>query len=200
MDKFTTTPASACRCVAATSTPTRSSRPSTSSASRATGLRGRTVRRLAQRPRLRAQPPGVRRRLGARRRPRLRHRLVARARRVGPAELRVPGRASRRASPTSSAATPARPDCSRHRSTTRSCSDSGTSSKTSPAPRSPSTSSRAPSVPATVRIASRTPSTSTTTPAGGCSKASTTSASRCRTTHDITPYEATRPAWKPATV
>ena len=56
-------------------------------------LRGRAVRRLAQRPGLRAQPAGVRRGLGARRRPRLRHRLVARARRVGPAELRLPGRA-----------------------------------------------------------------------------------------------------------
>ena len=55
-------------------------------------LRGRPVRRVAQRPRLRAQPPGVRRRLGARRRPRLRHRLVARARRVGAEGLRLPRR------------------------------------------------------------------------------------------------------------
>ena len=44
-------------------------------------------------PALRAQPAGVRRGLGAGRRSRLRHRLVARARRVGPAELRLPGRA-----------------------------------------------------------------------------------------------------------
>ena len=89
-------------------------------------LRGRAVRRLAQRPGLRAQQRGVRRRLGARRRPRLRHRLLARARRLGAAELRLPGRASRRASPTSSAATPARPGCSPRRSTRRSCSGSGT--------------------------------------------------------------------------
>ena len=54
---------------------------------------------------------------GARRRPRLRHRLVARARRVGAAGLRLQGRHLVRASPTSSAATPARPDCSPHRST-----------------------------------------------------------------------------------
>ena len=56
-------------------------------------VRGRAVRCLAQRPRLRPQPAGVRRRLGPGRRPRLRHRLVARARRVGLAELRIPGRA-----------------------------------------------------------------------------------------------------------
>ena len=55
--------------------------------------------------------------IGARRRPRLRHRLVARARGVGAAGLRLPGRASRRASPTSSAATPARTGCSPPRST-----------------------------------------------------------------------------------
>ena len=74
----------------------------------------------------------VRRGLGAGRRPRLRHRLLARARRVGAAELRLPGRASRRGSPTSSAATPARPGWSRRRSTTRSCSGSGTCSRREP--------------------------------------------------------------------
>ena len=46
---------------------------------------------------------------------------------------------------------------------------------------------------------SRTPSTSTTTPAGGCSRVSTTSASRSAHEADIAAYEATRPTWKPAT-
>ena len=96
-------------------------------------------------PTLRAQPPGVRRRLGARRRSRLRHRLLARARRVGAAELRLQGRHLARASPTSSAATPASPDWSPRRSTRRSCSGSGTTSRTTPARPSPSTWSREPS-------------------------------------------------------
>ncbi len=56
------------------------------------GLRGRAVRRMAQRSRLRPQQPDVRQWLGARRRSGLRHRQLARARRVGPAELRLPGR------------------------------------------------------------------------------------------------------------
>ena len=68
--------------------------------------------------------------LGAGRRSRLRHRLVARARRVGAAELRLQGRHLARASPTSSAATPARPGCSPRRSTRRSCSGCGTASRT----------------------------------------------------------------------
>ena len=63
------------------------------------------------RPALRAQQAGVRRRLGARRRPRLRHRLLARARRVGAAELRLQGRDQLALRATSSAATPASPDC-----------------------------------------------------------------------------------------
>ncbi len=48
------------------------------------------------------------------------------------------------------------------------------------------------------RWGSRPPSPWTTSPATGCSKASTTSASRCGTTAAITTYEASRPAWMPA--
>ena len=163
-------------------------------------LRGRPVRGLAQRPGVRAQPAGVRRGLGARRRPRLRHRLVARARRVGAAELRLPGRASRRASATSSAATPARPGCSRPRSTRRSCSGCGTCSRPSPATTITVDLERADGPRRRrARTRSRTPSTSTTTRAGGCSRASTTSASRSSHEDDIATYEATRPSWKPAT-
>ncbi|CAA9297232.1 MAG: 3-isopropylmalate dehydratase small subunit, partial [uncultured Friedmanniella sp.] len=55
-------------------------------------LRGRPVRRLAQRPGLRAQPAPVRGRDDPGPGPRLRHGFLARARRLGPAELRVPGR------------------------------------------------------------------------------------------------------------
>ncbi|CAA9428865.1 MAG: 3-isopropylmalate dehydratase small subunit, partial [uncultured Quadrisphaera sp.] len=54
------------------------------------GLRGRAVRGLAVRPELRAQPGAVPRRLGAGRRARLRHRLLARARGVGAEGLRLP--------------------------------------------------------------------------------------------------------------
>ena len=145
------------------------------------GLRGRPVLRLAQRPDVRAQQRGVRRGVGARGRARLRHRLVARARRLGAAELRLQGRHLARASATSSGATPARPGCSPPRSTRRSCSGSGTTSTRPPAPPSRSTSSRAPCAPARASTRSRTPSTSTTTRAGACSRASTTSASRWAT-------------------
>ena len=126
------TPASASRCAAATSTPTRSSRRSTSSGSAAPASRTACSRPGAT-TRLRPQPPGVRRGLGAGRRPRLRHRLVARARRVGAAWTTASAWSSRRGSATSSAATPARPGCWRRRSTRRSSSDSGTSSRTTPA-------------------------------------------------------------------
>ena len=95
-------------------------------------LRGRPVLGLAQRPVVRAQPRGVRRRLGARGRTGLRHRLVPRARGVGAAWTTGSGSSSRRASATSSAATPARPGCSRRRSTRRSSSGSGTTSRTRP--------------------------------------------------------------------
>ena len=56
--------------------------------------------------------------------------------------------------------------------------------------RSPSTSSREPSRLVRVLTRSRTPSTSTTTPGGDCSKDSTTSASRCRTTTTSRPSRA----------
>ena len=171
------TPASACRCGAATSTPTRSSPPSTSSGSRAPASRTASSPPGAA-TRLRAQPADVRRRLRARRGPRLRHRLLARARRVGAAELRLPGRdllplrrhlprqlrqgrAARgagrregRAAAVGPARGPARaPDHRRPRGAH------------GPRRRGP-------------RTRSRTPSTSTTTPGGGCSRGSTTSASR----------------------
>ena len=115
-------------------------------------LRGRPVRRLAQRPDVRPQPAGVRRRLGAGRRPGLRHRLVARARRLGAAELRLQGRHLAPASPTSSAATPARPACSPRRSTQKVVAAAlGAASRPTRAPRSPSTSRPRPCAPATVR-------------------------------------------------
>ncbi|CAA9384527.1 MAG: 3-isopropylmalate dehydratase small subunit, partial [uncultured Nocardioides sp.] len=53
-------------------------------------VRGRALRRLAQRPGLRAQQARVRRGVGAGGRSRLRHRVVAGARRVGSAEPRLP--------------------------------------------------------------------------------------------------------------
>ena len=65
---------------------------------------------------VRPQQPGVRRRLGPRRRARLRHRLLPRARRLGADELRLPGRHLARGSPTSSAATAASRACSPRRS------------------------------------------------------------------------------------
>ena len=71
---------------------------------------------------------------------------------------------------------------------------------TSPERPSRSTSSREPSRPVRVLTPSRTPSTSTTTPAGDCSKDSTTSASRCRTRTTSRPSRSTRPSWKPATI
>ena len=74
-------------------------------------LRGRPVRRLAQGRDLRPQQPRVCRGLGPRGRPRLRHRLLARARRLGADELRLPGRHLARGSPTSSAATAASRAC-----------------------------------------------------------------------------------------
>jgi DNA-binding protein HU-beta len=106
------TPASPYRCAAATSTPTRSSRRVYLKRVTRTGFedglfaawRGDPDFVLNQAP---AYAAGVR----PRRRPRLRHRLVARARRLGAQDygFRVviaPG------SPTSSGATPARPGCS----------------------------------------------------------------------------------------
>ena len=82
----------ACRCGAATSTPTRSSRPSTSSGSPAPASRTALFAAWRQDPDFVLNRPDVRRRHGPGRRPRLRHRLVARARRLGAAGLRLPGR------------------------------------------------------------------------------------------------------------
>ena len=76
-------------------------------------LRGRPVRRLAdQRARLRAQPAAVRRRLDPRRRPRLRHRLLPRARRAGRCWTAASGSSSAPGSPTSSGTTRPSPACS----------------------------------------------------------------------------------------
>ena len=69
-----------------------------------------------------------------------------------------------------------------------------------PARPSPSTSSRGPCEPARASTRSRTPSTSTTTRAGGCSRVSTTSASRSSHEADIAAFEAGRPSFKPATL
>ena len=63
-----------------------------------------------------------------------------------------------------------------------------------------STSRRGPSGPATVSTRSRTPSRSTTTRGGGCSRGSTTSASRCRTRTTSRPTSQSRPSFKPATL
>ena len=75
-------------------------------------LRGRAVRRLAQRPDFVLNQPAYAGRVGPGRRPGLRHRLVPRARRLGAAGLRLPGRHLARGSATSSAATRSRPGCS----------------------------------------------------------------------------------------
>ena len=128
------TPASASRCGAATSTPTRSSRRSTSSGSRApasrtaSSRRGATTRRSCSTGRSTPRRPcwsPVR--------------TSAPGRRVstpcGPCRTTGSRSSSPRASPTSSAATPARPGCSRRRSTRRSCSASGTTSRSTPVPR-----------------------------------------------------------------
>ena len=113
------TPASASRCAAATSTPTRSSRRSTSSGSPAPASRTACSRPGAT-TRLRAQQPDVRRR----RRSWSPAPTSAPARRAstpsGPCRTTASRPSSPRASPTSSAATPARPACSRRRSTRRS--------------------------------------------------------------------------------
>ena len=85
------TPGPPCRCAAATSTPTRSSRPCTSSASPAR-FRGRALRRLAAGPDFVLNQPGVRRGDGSRRWSRLRHRVVARARGLGAGGPRLPRR------------------------------------------------------------------------------------------------------------
>ena len=148
-------------------------------------------------PRLRPQPPGVRRGLGARRRPRLRHRLVARARRLGAAELRLPGRALARASPTSSAATPARRACSPPRwpRTTSSC--SGSCLEDEPGHRrSPST-----CVARTVtrRATSSAPFEIDDYTRWRLLEGLDDIGLTLRHEQDVTEFEARRPAWKPST-
>ena len=76
--------------------------------------------------------PGVPRRPRPHRRPRLRHRLEPRARRVGAARLRLRRRAQLRASATSSAATPASRACSPRRSPRRTSSGSGSTIEADP--------------------------------------------------------------------
>ena len=75
-------------------------------------LRGRAVRRLALRSELRAEPAGFRGRVGAGGRRRLRYRFVTGACGLGADGLRDQGGHLAADSPTSSAATPARADCS----------------------------------------------------------------------------------------
>ena len=162
-------------------------------------LRGRAVLRLAQRPDVRAEQRGVRRGLGARRRSRLRHRLVARARGVGAAELRLPGRhlaALRRHLPR---------QLRQGRTARRAGRREGRAATLGPPRgRAGRDDHRRPRV-AHRRAGdgperSRTPSTSTTTRGGVCSKDSTTSASRSSHDDDIATYESKRPSWKPATL
>ena len=107
---------------------------------------------------------------------------------------------SRRASATSSAATPARPACSPPRSTTRSCCGCGTCSRPSPAPRSASTWSRR-----TVRAGSGPDAVEDSFDIDdytrwrlleGLDDISLTLAHEA----DISAYEAHRPSWKPATL
>ena len=144
-------------------------------------LRGRAVRRLAQRPGVRPQPAGVRRGLGARRRPRLRHRLLARARGVGAAELRLQGRdlaALRRHLPRQLRQGRAARGAGRREGRRSGC---GTSSRPTRAPTITVDLESRTVQAGEASTRSRTPSTSTTTPGGGCSRASTTSASRCPT-------------------
>ncbi len=137
--------------------------------------------------------------LGARRRTRLRHRLVARARRVGPAELRLQGRhlpALRRHLPR---------QLRQGRTARRAGRREGRAAALGPPRRparsdaSPSTSRPAPSGRRRAPTRSRTPSTSTTTPAGGCSRASTTSASRSATTTTSRPTRPRVRAGSPST-
>ena len=143
---------------------------------------------------------GVRRRLGARRRPGLRHRLVARARRLGAAELRLQGRdlaALRRHLPRQLRQVRA---ASPRRSTRRSCSGCGTTSRRT----------RAPTV--TVDLESRTVRAGEG-PGRIEDSFDIDDYTRWRLLEglddigitlghddDIAAYEATRPSWKPATL
>ena len=159
-------------------------------------IRGRPVRRLARRSRLRPERGTVRRRVGARRRARLRHRQLSRehavwalmdygfrvvislaVRRHLPRELRQ-GRPAHR---------PGQP-----RTTSSCCSSCW---RRSPAPRSPSTWRPRPSPAA----ASWSRSRWTTTSAGACSQGLDDIALTLRHTEAIAAYEAARPSHLPVT-
>ena len=137
---------------------------------------------------------------GPRRRPRLRHRLVARARRLGAAELRLPGRdlaAVRRHLPR---------QLRQGRAAGRAGRRQGRAAALGP-PRGPAGHDdqrrprpHGPCAPATARTPSRTPSTSTTTPGGACSRVSTTSRSPWPTTPTSRRSRRVGPSWKPATL
>ena len=127
--------------------------------------------------------------IGARRRSRLRHRLLARARRLGAAELRLPGgdllalrrhlpRQRRQVRPRR------RPGRREGRAAALGLPRVTTRRDGHRRPRSANRQGWWGS------DASRTPSTSTTTPGGACSRDSTTSASRCRTTTTSRPSKA----------
>ena len=141
-------------------------------AGRAHRLRRGPVQRVARRPRLRARAAAVRGRQRPGRRRELRHRLLARARRLGAAGLRLPPPSSARGSATSSATTPSRAGCvpvQLQRGRGRAALGAG---RGRPArSRSRSTSAPASCAPAT----SSPPSRSTTSPAGGSWRAWTTS-------------------------
>ena len=188
------TPASACRCAAATSTPTRSSRPSTSSGSPAPASRTACSPPGAATPTFVLNNPPYAAGLGARRRPRLRHRLVARARRLGADGLRLPGRHLARASPTSSAATPARRGCSTAQA------DAGrrraaleAARERARAPRSPSTCAAARSPPGTSSAPFEIDDYTRWRLLEGLDDIGLT----LRHEAEITAFEASRPAWKP---
>ena len=161
-----------------------------------TGLRGRPVRRVARRPVVRAQHRAVRPGLGAGGRPRLRHRQLARARRLGVDGPRVPRGDLLPLRATSSAATPrkagllaAQVGAAGRRAAVEAAGErAGHRGHRRPRP---SARCRPPT--------SRCGSTSTTTPAGGCWRASTTSASPCATPTRSRRSRQRRPARLPVT-
>ena len=163
------------RCAAATSTPTRSSRPSTSSGSPAPASRTACSPPGARTRRSSSTSPQYAGRLDPGRRARLRHRLVARARGLGAAGLRLPGRHLARGSPTSSAATRCKAGLLTGAVCRRTIVEQlWTLRRGRPGHRG----DRRPGAPARSRAGDvdGRRSRSTTTPAGGCWRGSTTSA------------------------
>ena len=151
-------------------------------------------------PTLRAQPTGVRRRHGARRRPRLRHRLLARARGLGAAELRLPGRdlaALRRHLPRQLRQGRAAHGAGRREGRAAAV---GPASRTSRARRSPSTWSRGRCGPATgpdaIEDSFDIDDYTRWRLLEGLDDIGITLAHE----DDISAYEAERPSWKPATL